>query len=132
MRFKQKMGLEAGIKQIEITPLIDCVFLLLIFFMLTSHFVVAPGIKIALPQTAHTDAVEVESVTITVSSEDILYVGDSILTRGELENYLKNAKPESVFIKADRESSLGAIASVWDACKGAGIEKIGIATTEKD
>ena len=50
MKFKRHMELEHGLRQIDIAPLIDMVFQLLIFFMLTSSFIMQPGIKVNLPK----------------------------------------------------------------------------------
>jgi len=132
MRFKRRISIESGLKEIEITPLIDCVFLLLIFFMLTSNFVVSSGINIRLPKASKSEIAETKTVTVTVSSEDIIYVGGRVLTSGELENYLKKIKLESIFIKADKDSSLGAVIEIWDICKRIGIDRIGIATVSRD
>ena len=132
MRFKRRINIESGIKEIEITPLIDCVFLLLIFFMLTSNFVVSPGIKIKLPKASKSQVVETKTVTVTVSSEDVIYVGGKVLTSRELEKYLRKLKLNSIFIKADKDSSLGAVIEIWDICKRLGIDKIGIATVPQD
>ena len=132
MRFKRRINTESGLKEIEITPLIDCVFLLLIFFMLTSNFVVSPGINIKLPKASKSEVVETKTITVTVSSEDIIYVGGKVLTSGELEKNLKKLRLKSIFIKADKDSSLGAVIDIWDICKRIGIEKVGIATISRD
>jgi len=132
MKFKRRISTESGLKQIEITPLIDCVFLLLIFFMLTSNFVVSSGINIKLPKSSKSEVVETKTVTITVSSEDIIYVGGRVLTSRELEKYLRNLKLKSIFIKADKDSSLGGVIEIWDICKRVGINRIGIATVSQD
>jgi len=131
MKFKRRFRLELGLKQIEITPLIDCVFLLLIFFMLTSNFIVVPGFNIKLPKASTSEVIEAKAVTITISSEDIIYLNGKALTYKELENYLKKRKPNSIFIKADRDASLGAVVGIWDICKRLQIGKIGIATVHK-
>ncbi len=132
MRFKRHINIEAGLKQLEITPLIDCVFLLLIFFMLTSNFVVSPGINIRLPKSSVSEVVRTKTVMITISSEDLIYVEGKIFTSSELEQYLKKADCKSIFIKADRDSSLGAVVGIWDICKRVGIDKIGIATISRE
>ncbi len=129
MRFRHHMSQEVGLKNIEITPLIDCVFLLLVFFMLTSNFVVTPAIKINLPRAETGSLVGVESTIIVVSSEDIVYIGDKVFTYKELERYLKGTKKKRVFIRADRNASLGAVVRIWDICRKLGIDKIDIATT---
>ncbi|MFH1768497.1 MAG: biopolymer transporter ExbD [Candidatus Omnitrophota bacterium] len=129
MRFKRRIRLETGLKQIEITPLIDCVFLLLVFFMLTSNFVIVPGINIRLPKVSSSESVGTKAVTLSISSEDIVYINGEAVTYVFLEDYLKKVKPPSIFIKSDRDASWGAVVAIWDICKGLGISKIGIATT---
>lgn len=132
MRFKKRVNVDTGLCQIDIAPLIDCVFLLLIFFMLTSSFVVMPGINVKLPKTVTSEELEVHTLAIVISSEDIVYVENKPFTIEELNDYLKNKKYESIFIKADKDSSLGTVVGIWDVCKRVGIEKIGIATTHQD
>jgi len=131
MRFKRRVGLEAGLKQIDIAPLIDCVFLLLIFFMLTSSFVVVHGINVKLPKTYTSEEVKKDSITVTVSSEDIMYVDGAIVTEDELRQYLLDNPADAVFIKAAQDSSLGVVVVIWDLCKKAGISNIGIASSYK-
>ncbi|MDD3295891.1 MAG: biopolymer transporter ExbD [Candidatus Omnitrophica bacterium] len=129
MKFKKSARVEAGLHQIDIAPLIDCIFLLLIFFMLTSNFVVMPGINVKLPKALTSEQVDVKSLTLVVSSEDIVYLQDKPYSFKEIEDLLKQNKYDSIFIKADRDASLGVVVRIWDICKKLGIEKIGIATT---
>jgi len=132
VRFKKRVNVEAGLRQIDIAPLIDCIFLLLIFFMLTSSFVVMPGINVKLPKAITSEEVNVQTLTIVVSSEDIIYIEGKPLTIKEVEQAVKKEKIDSIFIRADRDSSLGAVVAIWDICKKEGIDKIGIATTYED
>ncbi|UCC95596.1 MAG: biopolymer transporter ExbD [Candidatus Omnitrophota bacterium] len=129
MKFKKRVVTEAGLRQFDIAPLIDCIFLLLIFFMLTSSFVVIPGINVKLPKALSSDDVGTQTLTIVISSEDILYIQGQPKTLKEVEELLQHKKYASIFIKADRDASLGAVVGIWDACKRFEIEKIGIATT---
>ena len=132
MRFKRKIKSEELFKTIELTPLIDCVFLLLIFFMLTSSFILVPGINVKLPKAVTSQQISIQRVVIVVTSEDIIYFEDKPVTLKELFKILKKKKAESVFIKADKDASLGRIVEIWDICKKLGIDKIGIATTYKE
>ena len=132
MKFRKSARIEAGLRQIDIVPLIDCVFLLLIFFMLTSSFVIMPGINVKLPKAVTSQAIDSRSLTIVISSEDIIYIEDKPQTIGEIEDFIKKGKFGSIFIKADRDASLGAVVQIWDLCKRFGIEKIGIATTYEE
>jgi len=132
MKFRSRVNLETGLKQIDITPLIDCVFLLLAFFLLTSSFVVAPGINVKLPKALTSENINTQALTIVVSAEDIIYIENAPYTVREVEDFIKKEKRNSIFIKADRDASLGTVVKIWDLCKKFGIEKIGIATTYEE
>ncbi|MDD5195906.1 MAG: biopolymer transporter ExbD [Candidatus Omnitrophica bacterium] len=131
MRFRKTVGEEAGLKQIDIAPLIDIVFQLLIFFMLTSSFMSIPGINVKLPKAITSETINTQTLTITISSEDIIYIDGKPFDLKAAENHIKKGNYQSIFIKSDREASLGVLVALWDACKRLGIEKIGIATTYK-
>lgn len=130
MKFKRRVFLEKG--ELHITPLIDVIFLLLIFFMLTSSFIFQPGIKINLPKALTSEVIQRENLIIVVTEEDSLYINKRLINQGELSSRLKVAAKESkpILIKADRKSSLGKVVEVWDLCRTEGIQKINIATTQ--
>ncbi len=131
MRFRKHIKEEFGLRQFDIAPLIDVVFILLIFFMLTSSFMVKPGIKVDLPKTVTQEALKTNRVTVVISSEDVVYLNGRVVTDKEIEEFFKNNKDsiESVFIKADKYSSLGRAVEIWDICKKAGLKHVNIATT---
>ena len=115
MKFKRHIKLEQGLEQINIAPLIDVVFQLLIFFMLSSSFTFQSGIKVKLPR----------AITST-------YINDKISTLKEVEAELSNPanKDRPILIKADRRASLGRVVDIWDLCRELGIERINIATDQ--
>jgi biopolymer transport protein ExbD len=133
MKFKRYMGLEHGLSQIDIAPLIDMVFQLLIFFMLTSSFIMQPGIKVNLPKAVTSEVVKYENLEVAISSENVIYINSKVITIQELKTLLKQtAKAEgSILIKADRRASLGRIVEVWDMCRDLGITQINIATNQE-
>mgnify|MGYP001558477447 FL=1 len=133
MQFKRHMELEHGLRQIDIAPLIDMVFQLLIFFMLTSSFIMQPGIKVNLPRAVTSEVVKYENVEVVISSENVIYINSKVITIQELKTLLKQtAKAEgSILIKADRRASLGRIVEVWDMCRDLGITQINIATNQE-
>jgi len=133
MRFKRHMELEHGLKQIDIAPLIDMVFQLLIFFMLTSSFVMQPGIKINLPKAVTSEAVKYENIEILISSENVIYLNSRVVTLQELKGSLKQIAKRNIpiIIKADKRASLGRAVEVWDLCRDLGISKINIATNQE-
>jgi biopolymer transport protein ExbD len=132
VRFKKRVVNEAGLRQIDIAPLIDCVFLLLIFFMLTSSFIVIPGINVKLPRALTSEDINMQTLTLVISSEDIMYLQGTPVTYEDVKAQIQKMKYSSIFIKADRNASLGALVGIYDLCKQLGIEKIGIATTQED
>ena len=133
MKFKRHLKLEHGLEQIEIAPLINCVFLLLIFFMLTSSFTFQSGIKVKLPKAVTSEVVQQKNIIITITSENVIYLNNRVISFKELSDEL--AKParknRPLLIKADRRASVGRIVDVWDLCRNLGIEKINIATTQE-
>jgi biopolymer transport protein ExbD len=134
MKFKRHIEIEKGLKQIDIAPLIDVVFLLIIFFMLTSSFVLQPGIKVKLPRAVTSEVIGQESVSITVSAENVIYLFDKVVTLKELKKNLENLKVKKIpiLIKADRRASLGRVVEIWDLCRQLGIEGVNIATYQEE
>jgi len=127
------MKLEHGLKQIDIAPLIDVVFLLLIFFMLTSNFVIQPGIKVNLPKAVTSETVGLENIEIIISGENVIYLDDKVITAQELKKILKQiAKRQgAIIIKADRRASLGRTVEIWDMCRDLGVSQVSIATDQE-
>jgi biopolymer transport protein ExbD len=127
------MKLEHGLKQIDIAPLIDIVFQLLIFFMLTSSFIMQPGIKVNLPKAATSEVVRPENIEIIVSGENVTYLNGKVITTVELKNILRQAakRDQSILIKADRRASLGRVVEIWDQARDLGLTQINIATNQE-
>jgi biopolymer transport protein ExbD len=127
------MELEHGLKQIDIAPLIDIVFQLLIFFMLTSSFVMQPGIRVNLPKAVTSEVVKFENIDILVTSENVTYLNGKVVTNQELKNLLKQAakRNQTILIKADKRASLGRVVEIWDLARDLGITQINIATNQE-
>jgi biopolymer transport protein ExbD len=119
-------------QHINLTPLVDVVFLLLLFFMLTAHFVVAPTIKIALPESKTSEPEVKEEVIITIAKDGALFLDqDRIMLTGlqySLQEKLKKLKKPAVRIKADREAMLGVVVNVVDEIRLAGAGAFSIET----
>lgn len=108
----------------NLTPLVDVVFLLLLFFMLTSHFVKAPAIKIALPEARTAETEVKEEIIVTITADGTLFVDqERVLLTGlqyVLQSRLQQLKKPAVRIKADREAKLGLVVKVVDEIRLAG------------
>jgi biopolymer transport protein ExbD len=133
MHFKKHMELEHGLKQIDIAPLIDMVFQLLIFFMLTSSFIMQAGIKINLPKAVTSDAVKYENIELVISGENVTYLKGKVVTIRELKPLIKQAaeRQQAILIKADKRASLGRVVEIWDLCRDLGVDQINIATDQE-
>ncbi|NQT23618.1 MAG: biopolymer transporter ExbD [Candidatus Omnitrophica bacterium] len=132
MKFKRKIFTEKG--HLDIAPLIDIIFLLLIFFMLTSSFIFQPGIKVNLPKAITGEIIQKENLILIVDKDNNIHVDDRMVNADELMSRLNIAgqKEQPVLIKADRMASLGKVVHIWDLCRKENIHKINIATTQGD
>jgi len=127
------MELEHGLKEIDIAPLIDVVFLLIIFFMLTSSFVMQPGIKVNLPKAVTSEVVKQERIEVVVSGENVTYFNGKVVTFQELKSLIKQVakRNQPILIKADKRASLGRVVEIWDLSRDLGISQINIATNQE-
>jgi biopolymer transport protein ExbD len=134
MRFKRHFEWERGQKGIDITPLVDMIFQLLIFFLLTSSFVVSQaGIKVNLPKAVTSDVLNDETFVITVNKNDALFIVDKPVSMKDLSLKLESlSKKKAVLLRADKKASLGSIVSVWDLCREKGMQKVNIATIQEN
>ena len=131
MNFKRHRQLARG--ELDLAPLIDVVFLLLIFFMLTSSFIFQPGIRVTLPKAVTSEVIHHKTLIVTITGENITYLDEKVVTIEELKISMEKAAKESrqLLIKADRHASLGRVVEVWDLCRELGISQINIATTQE-
>ncbi len=119
--------------ELGMTPLIDIVFLLLIFFMLTSRFVVQEGIQVDLPVTERSHTLPAEkSLRITVRSEGVLVMGGRTMTLEEMGRYLQEQSAayfETHFeILADRRASVQAVISLLELLRDNGAVRVTLGT----
>lgn len=131
MIFKRHIELEKG--QLDIAPLIDVVFLLLIFFMLTSSFIAPQGIKVNLPNAVSGKALPKEDLVIYITEKGVAMIDDKALGLKELKGRVKTAAETDshISIKADKITPLGSVVEIWDLCRDAGIRHLNIATERK-
>ncbi len=132
MRLKRHLKLEKTLRTIDIAPLIDVIFLLLIFFMLTSSFIFQPGIRVNLPRAITSEMLSEENAVISITAENLIYYKQKLVTIKELSSLLKGIASARlpVLIKSDRKASLGRIVIVWDICRQEGVQQVNIATTQ--
>lgn len=117
---------------INITPLIDVLFLLLIFFMVSSTFLEQPGIKLELPYAQSAVVVDQKDYILFVDKESKMFLNDKEVRLEDLESKIKEALPEmkdkALVLKADQDVSHGIVVKVMDIAKRSGIRKLIIGT----
>ena len=118
-----------------LTSLIDIVFMLLIYFLLTTNFLVDEGINIKLPQAMASKPQVEEAITIFVDKDGRAYLNEQEITMGDLFKTVKDMigadKDKLVVVRADRTVILNKAVKVMDVAKSAGAGRLCLAT-EKD
>jgi len=118
---------------INLTPLIDVVFLLLIFFLLSTTFVtIRYGIKVKLPTTTTLQERIEENIVISITKDNELYIGRKWVKEKDLITLLRKdikKKGALVLINADKDVKHGKVVRVMDLAKQAGIRNLGILTS---
>jgi len=135
MRFKRRLKIERGL--LDITPLVDVIFLLLIFFMLSSSFVFNPGIKVDLPETVSSENIRASDLVITITVHDIFFRDQTVpLSMDGLKQRLNMAAgkdPKSrLIVKADANVPHGRVVKVMSLAWECGVRKMAIATRPKE
>ena len=120
----------------NITPLIDIVFLLLVFFMLTSHFVQDDALNIQLPETESGHRLdEKKSIEVVINSEgQWLYQGQALEADAlylALQKDLSEREDKRVRIRGDKSSALDSTVTLLDVARRAGATGVDIVTERK-
>ncbi|MEN8152780.1 MAG: biopolymer transporter ExbD [Acidobacteriota bacterium] len=119
---------------INITSLIDVLFLLLIFMMVSSSFIEEPGIKLNLPETKSVPSVKKSEYTLFVKENGNLFLNNKEISLENLENSLKNTvqemKDESLILKGDKNIPYGKVVKIMDIVKKSGVKKLVISTRQ--
>ncbi len=118
--------------QSPLTSLIDIVFLLLIYFLLTTNFIVEEGITIKLPDAKASAPQIKQEITVTVDEEGRAYMADQEIPLDQLYTRIKEMigadKDRLVIIKADKTVILNKAVKVMDIAKAAGASRLSLAT----
>lgn len=131
MRFRRPV--ERKEAALDLMPLIDVVFLLIIFFMLTTSFrTIFQGIKVDLPTTTTKQERIEQNIIISITKDNHLYLDKSRITTSKLVSLLKKkleGKKRLVMINADKQVRHGKVVEIMDLAKQAGADRVGILTS---
>jgi biopolymer transport protein TolR len=121
---------------INVTPFVDVMLVLLIIFMVTAPMMVQ-GVDVALPEVSATPMVtEKENLTVTIDREANIYINDFQVRmdflKEKLEKILAGKTDREVFFRADKEVPYGVVVGVMAEIKAAGVDKLGMVTDPFD
>ena len=130
MDFRTKQTLKTGI---NIASLVDMLFILLIFFVVTSTFVEQPSIRLDLPSTRHADTTKLEDLIVTIDKNGETFLKREPVTAWELGEAFREAvrkrKETILILRADKDANYGSVVAVMDIARGAGLKRITALTT---
>ena len=122
-------GAYGSLAEINVTPLVDVMLVLLIIFMLTAPFI-AGGVEVNLPHTKTTAKTTVEGVVITVDKQRHVYIDEDQIAMAQLTDILREIKATGetrpVFVRSDQEVPYGFVVRVMGMVKEAGFEGLNL------
>ena len=125
---------EGGNAAINLTPLIDMVFILLIFFAVNSTFVKLPGVEVDQPSAKSTTVQKASTILIAVTDAGDIWIDkkkiDIRRVRGVIEQMFIESPDASVVVLSDQDSRTGLVVEVIDQARLAGAAKVAIAAAE--
>lgn len=135
MAFLPKRGRNTDL-HVDMTPMVDCVFLLLIFFMISTSFIETPGLTIKLPEsTKQTVTREPQEIKIYLDKDGNLFHREQPLSLEQFKALLQQtggaAAQTTFLLLADREARHGKVVQLMDLAQTSGIGKLAIATEQR-
>ncbi|MDH3616372.1 MAG: biopolymer transporter ExbD [Gammaproteobacteria bacterium] len=126
------MGVEEEENEINLTPMLDVVFIMLIFFIVTATFIKEAGIQVERPDTVTADTQDDASILIAISESDEIWIDrqkrDPRAVRSIIERLHAENPKGSIVIQADEESTNEVLVIVMEAAKAAGVSNVAIAS----
>jgi biopolymer transport protein TolR len=122
---------QSSLADINVTPLVDVVLVLLIIFMVTAP-VLQSGIEVNVPKTRTVKEITEERLVLSINKQQRVFLGNDPININEiaakLHQKIRDPQSQPIFIRADEDVPFGAFATVMDAVKQAGITNVSIVT----
>jgi biopolymer transport protein ExbD len=130
MRYKRQKHSDAV--GVDLTPMLDVVFIMLIFFIVTASFVKESGIEVDRPVAATAERQERGNILVAITDTDQIWIDrrevDVRAVRSHIERMLAENPQGSLVIQADKNSKNGLLVQVMDAAHLAGVDNVSLAT----
>ncbi|HLW87226.1 MAG TPA: biopolymer transporter ExbD [Terriglobales bacterium] len=122
---------QSSLSEINVTPLVDVVLVLLIIFMVTAP-ILQSGIEVNVPKTRTVKEITEERVVLSIDKQQRVFMGNDPININEIASQLRakirDPQHQPIFIRADEDVPFGAFATVMDAVKQSGITNVSIVT----
>jgi len=122
---------QSSLSEINITPFVDVVLVLLVMFMVTAP-ILQSGIEVDVPKTKTVKEITEERLVITIDKDQRVFLGNDPININEISDQLhakiRDTQGQSIFIRSDENVPFGAFATVMDAVKQTGITNVSIVT----
>jgi biopolymer transport protein ExbD len=131
VKYRRSISETEEISEINVSPLIDMVFILLIFFIVTTVFVEETGIEVQRPEAATGVRLERESILLAVSDDGKVYYGGKVIGMESVRPLVKRllkSDDRPVIVQGDESANYGAVLRVVDEAKMAGAQSVSLAT----
>jgi biopolymer transport protein TolR len=126
---------QTALADINITPLVDVVLVLLVIFMLTAP-VLQSGIQVNVPKTKTVREITEQRTVLTIDKDQQVFMGNDAVNINEigakLRQKIRDPRNQFIFVRADENVPFGAFATVMDAVKSSGITNVSIVTQPLD
>ena len=120
--------------EINLTPMLDVVFIMLIFFIVTATFIKEPGVDVQRPIAVTGQAVINQNILVAITENNTIWVDNAELKEHQLRSVIEKMHAENpkgaLVIQADEKSTAEKVAMVIDAAKKAGVLTISLATSK--
>ena len=121
--------------QIDLTSMLDIVFIMLIFFIVTSSFVRESGVEVNRPQASNVVSQKDAGIFVAITSANDIFIDKRVVdverVQATLEHLLLEQPDASLVIQADEHAYNGTVVKVMDAAKGAGVKNIALAADKR-
>ncbi len=121
--------------QVDLTSMLDIVFIMLIFFIVTSSFVRESGVEVNRPQASNVVSQKDAGIFVAITSANDIYIDkrqiDVERVQATLEHLLLEQPEAALVIQADEHAYNGTVVKVMDAAKGAGVKSIALAAEKR-
>ena len=129
MRRRRLQDVNDDAQEINLTPMLDVVFIMLIFFIVTTSFIKESGVEIERPESSAATARPDAQVMVAITAEDAVWVDGQPVDAHRVGNEVASLGSDEggVVIQADRQSTTGLLIEVMDAIRDAGVDDVAVA-----